>query len=440
MSEYYENLRAANQKEGSTRYSGSGSRPVDIASQNQPNIKLPQIIFPKFSGAYENCLEFRDTFDSLINSNSVITDIQRYHYLRAALEDGAWETLLQRYNNTNVLVHNHIKSIFDLPNLTQESAADLRKMLDSVSKHLRSLQSLEQPVEHWGTLLVYILSNKLDKTTAREWEKMKGNLDPYPQQSETEDDKKSATIQNPAAILKLGEGERTKTLGLYWFCASDDLMYTITNSLISTSIAKRSVLSDYTSFSGTNHFLSDLDTCWHRFRQQLPVLNTLQVSRPVLISNPITIEIHGFSDASSKAYGACIHRHTLYIRSVSLFGEIVVRLLCAKIRVAPLKSLTIPTLKLCGTLLLRQLVNKVKNSLSFDEIFLWCDSSVCLSWIQTQPNRLQVFIQNRVAQIQELTQSRQWHYVHTKENPATFSWSLSSRPYNKYTLVVGASV
>ncbi|KAJ8965330.1 hypothetical protein NQ314_004210 [Rhamnusium bicolor] len=154
------------------------------------NIKLPEIKLPKYSGAYENWLEFRDTFDSLINLNQSLSEIQKYHYLRAALEGSAaqvvrslefsannysvaWDTLLNRYNNENVLVHNHVKAIFDIPALNRESFSELRKMLDTLSKHLRSLQTLNQPIEHWDTLLIYILTNKLDKTTARDWEETK---------------------------------------------------------------------------------------------------------------------------------------------------------------------------------------------------------------------------------------------------------------------------
>lgn len=48
-------------------------------------------------------------------------------------------------------------------------------MLDTVSKHLRSLATLKQPTEYWDILLIYIFCNKLDKTTAREWEELKVN-------------------------------------------------------------------------------------------------------------------------------------------------------------------------------------------------------------------------------------------------------------------------
>ncbi|KAK9744172.1 Protein of unknown function (DUF1759) [Popillia japonica] len=52
------------------------------------NIKLPQIILPKFNGNYDDWLEFRDTFESLIHKNDRINNIQKFHYLRASLSLG----------------------------------------------------------------------------------------------------------------------------------------------------------------------------------------------------------------------------------------------------------------------------------------------------------------------------------------------------------------
>ncbi|XP_073959706.1 uncharacterized protein isoform X2 [Choristoneura fumiferana] len=43
---------------------------------------------------------------------------------------------------------------------------------------------------------------------------------------------------------------------------------------------------------------------------------------------------------------------------------------------------------------------------------------ITLSWIRADPSRWQVFVANRVAQIQELTIHLNWSYVNTVENPA----------------------
>nr|CAH7737509.1 unnamed protein product [Callosobruchus chinensis] len=58
-------------------------------------------------------------------------------------------------------------------------------------------------------------------------------------------------------------------------------------------------------------------------------------------------------DASQDAYVTCI-----YIRSTNQEGTAMVRLLCAKSKVSPLKTLTIPRLELQGALLMSKLATK----------------------------------------------------------------------------------
>nr|CAI5829103.1 unnamed protein product [Callosobruchus analis] len=160
---------------------------------------------------------------------------------------------------------------------------------------------------------------------------------------------------------------------------------------------------------------SDLDTKWRNFRNQLNDLNHLKIPRYLFCENFVSIEIHGFSDAALGAYGACC-----YARCEDTYGNVTVQLLCSKTRVFPLKTTTIPRLELCAALVLANLMQKVKNALTVnvEKIVLWCDSTVCLSWIRTPPNLLQVFVGNRVSQIQNFTKPEQWNYVKSADNPA----------------------
>ena len=153
-------------------------------------VRLPTIELPKFGGDLAEWLGFRDTFVSLIHQNNQISDIQKFHYLRAALQGDAeqiikslefsaanyavaWEALRNRFDNRSLLIHNHIKAIFSIEPIQRESATQIRKVLDTLNKHLRALNALDQPTAHWDVLLIYIISTKLDKITARAWEKEK---------------------------------------------------------------------------------------------------------------------------------------------------------------------------------------------------------------------------------------------------------------------------
>ncbi|XP_061711570.1 uncharacterized protein LOC133520886 isoform X2 [Cydia pomonella] len=158
-------------------------------TRRHPHIKckLPTISLPKFGGSYDTWLEFRDTFDSLINNDDSIDDVNKFHYLRASLEGSAaaivqslalsssnykiaWQLLCDRYNNKRLLVNNHIKAIFNVNPITKESPTAIRHLIDTICKNIRALATLDEPTTHWDTLLVYIICQKLDNVTRREWE------------------------------------------------------------------------------------------------------------------------------------------------------------------------------------------------------------------------------------------------------------------------------
>jgi hypothetical protein len=109
----------------------------------------------------------------------------------------------------------------------------------------------------------------------------------------------------------------------------------------------------------------------------------------------------------------------LYLRSVNQQREIT-KLVCSKSRVAPVKKITLPRLELCGALLLAQLLQKTMPALNLkiDEIWLWTDSLIVLSWLATSASKWKTFVANRVSQIQELTAGCEWRHVASASNPA----------------------
>jgi len=77
----------------------------------------------------------------------------------------------------------------------------------------------------------------------------------------------------------------------------------------------------------------------------------------------------------------------------------------------------VPKLELCGAELLSRLIAEVAGLSAFEgKFYCWSDSAVALSWIRDEPTRLNIFVANRVAVIQELTESVE--YVPTSLNPA----------------------
>lgn len=137
--------------------------------------------------------------------------------------------------------------------------------------------------------------------------------------------------------------------------------------------------------------------------------------RVVASSQTNVIELHGFCDASLDAYGAAI-----YIKSINHKGHGEARLLCARSRVAPVKTITLPRMELCAAHMLALLTHKVSQALNinFDGIYYWTDSMIVLGWIKSDAKRWSIYVSNRVGQIQELTHPSSWRHTNTKENPA----------------------
>ncbi|XP_050599186.1 uncharacterized protein LOC126926913 [Bombus affinis] len=241
--------------------------------------------------------------------------------------------------------------------------------------------------------------------------------------------------------LQLGESQTLKTLGIYWDSQDDTILYSVEPTATITRVTKRSMSSVIARIYDPLGLLapvivrakillqrvwalkldwdeslpSELHTEWDRYYTQLPLLSDIRFPRKTVVKAATQIELHGFCDASEKAYGACI-----YLRSLSSDGHIETQLLTVRSKVAPLKSLTIPRLELSGALLLTSLMSMVKNSLTIDvsRIVYWTDSTIVLQWIKSSPHTLKTFVANRVAEIQTKTNIADWRHVPTDDNPA----------------------
>ena len=76
---------------------------------------------------------------------------------------------------------------------------------------------------------------------------------------------------------------------------------------------------------------------WSQFCAGLEVLSSVKIPRCYYLPDEAIVlrQIHGFSDASERAYAAVV-----YVRSVYRNGNINVSLVASKSRVAPLKVLS----------------------------------------------------------------------------------------------------
>ena len=252
----------------------------------------------------------------------------------------------------------------------------------------------------------------------------------------------SLSERSEESFLLLNSDKTTKTLGINWDMKHDSLIYTFIQTDNDKRITKRNILSQIAQLFDPLGLLGpiisyakilmqgvwklgldwdsslpiEIHTAWRNYRSQLPRRDTIKIDRKILAKNYINLQLHGFSDASERAYGACI-----YIRSETANKKYETHLVCSKSRVAPLKSTTLPRLELCAALLLAQLFDasiQALAQLSFEKIIFWSDSTIVLHWIKTPSHLLKTFVANRVAEIQKYTSSHEWRHVRSESNPA----------------------
>ncbi|KAK8782725.1 hypothetical protein V5799_015934 [Amblyomma americanum] len=83
-------------------------------------------------------------------------------------------------------------------------------------------------------------------------------------------------------------------------------------------------------------------------------------------------------------------------------------------------AVTLARLELLAALLASRLYQFVRSNLDmkFDKVFLWTDSMITLSWIRGNAARWKEFVRNRVAEIQQNSETATWRFCPGKSNPA----------------------
>ncbi|XP_043862234.1 uncharacterized protein LOC122756482 [Drosophila santomea] len=241
--------------------------------------------------------------------------------------------------------------------------------------------------------------------------------------------------------LQLDDEMLTSTLGLKWDQVRDTFMFSFSPRFDSDHVTKRSILSIASSLFDPLGLVTPIiivakiilqelwllklhwdesvpqgiHTAWMSLLASLSSLESVAIPRYCLQSAIHTFQIHGFCDASIRAYGCCI-----YARTIGSDGLTKVQLITSKSRVAPTKKLSLPKLELCGAHLLAQLYKKIIRIFADRKptSFLWCDSQIVLHWNRQHSATLSTFVGNRIAEIQELTSDCHWRHVPTHCNPA----------------------
>ena len=149
-------------------------------------------------------------------------------------------------------------------------------------------------------------------------------------------------------------------------------------------------------------------------QSNLITINEIKIARWLGFSPKADVQFHGFCDASERAYAA-----VLYVR-LEYMQKIQIHLVSSKTKVAPIKTLSIPRLELCGALLLAELIDAIppKLDISNYSIKCWTDSTIVLSWLARPPGTWNTFVANRISTISQIIDPKHWSHVASEDNPA----------------------
>ncbi|XP_046862763.1 uncharacterized protein LOC124456335 [Xenia sp. Carnegie-2017] len=247
------------------------------------------------------------------------------------------------------------------------------------------------------------------------------------------------------------QGQFGKVLGLEWDSVGDVIIFDFENlsakaenteptkrnvlsllacifdplGLLSPTIVKAKILFQDICYSGVDWddtLPKSVKEKWEKWLRDLKEVKSVSIGR---YSSGVTDTsgseskqryfLHGFGDASKRAYCAVVYL-------VVLNGnDVRVKLIASKTRVAPMKELSIPRLELMAARILAHLMSAVRKALeseyNFEGVKYWTDSMTVLYWIVNSGNWKQ-FVQHRVDEILRLSSKTEWSHCPGKENPA----------------------
>ena len=153
---------------------------------------------------------------------------------------------------------------------------------------------------------------------------------------------------------------------------------------------------------------------WDSILHGLTLFSSIRIPRCLIVRTmPKSTYLHGFCDASERAYATVLYLSSVYENEV-----VDVKLVCFKTRVSPTKPQSIPRLELLGAVILSRLVHTVTPLLPpLSGVSLWTDSMTVLHWIRNRKNWKQ-YVQHRVSEIKKLTNPDSWSHCPGIQNPA----------------------
>ncbi|XP_028166873.1 uncharacterized protein LOC114357459 [Ostrinia furnacalis] len=199
--DYKTNLKESLSEVVAVTSSSKSPIPQFGTSVSMPQVKLPKISIPTFSGKYTEWTTFKDLFESLVHRNDSLENVHKLHYLKAHLTGEAeqllrhipvtdvnytesWSLLNKRFSNKKYLANCLLKRLISQTNVSFESSELIKSLLDTTCDCLNGLKNLGLETDSWDVIVIYLISAKLDPESRKLWEAEISTTDDHPTMSQ----------------------------------------------------------------------------------------------------------------------------------------------------------------------------------------------------------------------------------------------------------------
>ena len=149
-------------------------------------VRLPKLSLPKFDGSVLSFTGFFELFESSVDTNTSLSEVQKFSYLRGCLTGEASRSieglaltganyaeaigiLKKRYGSNYKIISAHVNELLRIPTVSSVKGNSLRSFCDKIQVHVRALEVLGVASEEYSCFLVQIVLSRLPNYLKLHW-------------------------------------------------------------------------------------------------------------------------------------------------------------------------------------------------------------------------------------------------------------------------------
>ncbi|KAH7971955.1 hypothetical protein HPB52_004386 [Rhipicephalus sanguineus] len=147
---------------------------TETTMSQKMKVKLPRLELVKFSGRQQERQPFWELYEQVVDNIDQLSTLDKFHYLRASLTgvaasvltdlpptsrsyNDAKQLLKKCFGNEELPIQEHTKLINITPVCVSDDVRGLRRLYDTVSAHIRGLETLGRKLDSFSSMLLPIV-------------------------------------------------------------------------------------------------------------------------------------------------------------------------------------------------------------------------------------------------------------------------------------------